>query len=275
MADIYEAIADATRRQLLEVLLGAQLVGGPGELTVSELVAATGLGQPTVSKHLKTLREVGLVSAREEGQKRFYTVTPEPLEEIEDWMVNFLSLNFDPEAEAEGQGDEFVAALSTAGERLGRWLTDSAAWVGSKVKERVDLEDVDPKELGRKLGRKLAEAKVDTEKSAKEFEKNARSKIEEVIDEVKTESKHFAEEAKTKAEELKSKAEELKSDVKAKAKEVKSDVKAKATEVKADVKAKATEVTADVKAKATEVTADVKAKAEEVKADVKSKVKKL
>jgi ArsR family transcriptional regulator, arsenate/arsenite/antimonite-responsive transcriptional repressor len=236
MADIYEAIADATRRQLLEELLGAQLAGGAGELTVSELVAATNLGQPTVSKHLKTLREVGLVSVREEGQKRFYTVTPEPLEEIEDWIVTLLSLNFDPDTDE--QGEEFVAALSTAGERLGRWLTDSAAWLGTKVKERVDMDDVDPKELGRKLGRKLAEAKVETEKSAKEFEKTARAKFEEVVDEVKTESKHLAEEAKEKAAEVKAKAEELKSDVKAKAEEVKADVKAKAEEVKADVKSK-------------------------------------
>lgn len=225
MADIYEAVADATRRQLLEVLLGTQLAGGAGELTVTELVAATGLGQPTVSKHLKTLREVGLVAAREEGQKRFYTVTPEPLEEIEDWIVTFLSLNFDPETEE--PGEEFVVALSTAGERLGRWLTDSAAWLGTKVKERVDMDDVDPKELGRKLGRKLAEAKVETEKSAKEFEKTARAKIEEVIDEVQTESKHLAQEAKEKAAEVKTKAEELSSDLRAKAEEVKAEVKSK------------------------------------------------
>lgn len=233
MADIYEAIADATRRQLLEELLGAQLAGGAGELTVSELVAATNLGQPTVSKHLKTLREVGLVSVREEGQKRFYTVTPEPLEEIEDWIVTLLSLNFDPDADE--QGDEFVAALSTAGERLGRWLTDSAGWLGSKVKEKVDINDMDPKELGRRLGRKLAEAKVETEKSAKEFEKTARAKIEEVVDEVKTESKHLAEEAREKAAEVKAKAAEVTSEVKAKAAEVTSEAKAKAAEVKAKV----------------------------------------
>ena len=96
MADIFEAVADPTRRKLLESLLNSN-VGGSGELTVSQLVEITGLGQPTVSKHLKTLREVGLVAAREEGQKRFYSVTPEPLEEIEDLMIDFLSLDFESE----------------------------------------------------------------------------------------------------------------------------------------------------------------------------------
>ncbi|NCW41835.1 MAG: ArsR family transcriptional regulator [Actinobacteria bacterium] len=62
MADIFEAIADPTRRNIMETLLSAQVAGS--ELTVSELVQKTGLGQPTVSKHLKTLREVGLVVAQ-------------------------------------------------------------------------------------------------------------------------------------------------------------------------------------------------------------------
>jgi ArsR family transcriptional regulator len=77
MADIFEAIADPTRRKIMELLLTAQ-VGGL-ELTVNDLVKQTKLGQPTVSKHLKTLRDAGLVAAREDGQKRFYSVTPEPL----------------------------------------------------------------------------------------------------------------------------------------------------------------------------------------------------
>ncbi len=51
MADIFEAIADPTRRQLMETLLSSHLTGGNGELTVTELVEKTGVGQPTVSKH--------------------------------------------------------------------------------------------------------------------------------------------------------------------------------------------------------------------------------
>jgi ArsR family transcriptional regulator len=197
MADIFEAIADSTRRQLLETLLESHLAGGAGELTVTELVERTKLGQPTVSKHLKTLREVGLVAAREDGQKRFYSVVPEPLEEIEDWMINFLSLGFDAEAEDE---DEFAQTLGVAGERLGHWLTEKAGWLGDQLKEKVDeLDiDVDPKDLGHRLGRKLADAKVEAAKSAKDFEKIARDKVEEVVDEVRSEAKHFAKEVRSK-----------------------------------------------------------------------------
>ncbi|MEL0135662.1 MAG: metalloregulator ArsR/SmtB family transcription factor [Aquiluna sp.] len=193
MADIFEAIADPTRRKIMETLLSAQVAGA--ELTVSELVQKTGLGQPTVSKHLKTLREVGLVTAREDGQKRFYSVTPEPLEEIEDWMINFLSLGF----EAEGEED-LAKNLGEAGEKLGHWITEKAAWLGEQLRSRAEeLDvDVDPKELGKRLGRKLAETRVEAEKSAKDFEKIARQKVEEVVDDVRNEATHFAEEVKSK-----------------------------------------------------------------------------
>ncbi|MGA1627436.1 MAG: ArsR/SmtB family transcription factor [Aquiluna sp.] len=193
MADIFEAIADPTRRNIMETLLSAQVAGS--ELTVSELVQKTGLGQPTVSKHLKTLLEVGLVAAREDGQKRFYSVTPEPLEEIEDWMINFLSLGF----EAEGEED-LAKNLSEAGEKLGHWITEKASWLGEQLRARADeLDvDVDPKELGKRLGRKLAETKVDAEKGAKDFEKLARQKVEEVVDDVRSEATHFAEEVRPK-----------------------------------------------------------------------------
>jgi DNA-binding transcriptional ArsR family regulator len=197
MADIFEAIADPTRRVLLETLLDSHLTGGSGELTVTELVERTQLGQPTVSKHLKTLREVGLVAAREDGQKRFYSVVPEPLEEIEDWMINFLSLGFDAEEE---EGDEFAQTLGVAGEKLGHWLTEKAGWLGDQLKDKVEELDieVDAKELGHRLGRKLADAKVEAAKSAKDFEKIARDKVEEVVDEVRAEAKHLATEVKSK-----------------------------------------------------------------------------
>ena len=193
MADIFEAIADPTRRKIMETLLSAQVAGA--ELTVSELVQKTGLGQPTVSKHLKTLREVSLVAAREDGQKRFYSVTPEPLEEIEDWMINFLSLGF----EAEGEED-LAKNLGEAGEKLGHWITEKAAWLGEQLRSRAEeLDvDVDPKELGKRLGRKLAETRVEAEKSARDFEKIARQKVEEVVDDVRNEATHFAEEVKSK-----------------------------------------------------------------------------
>jgi len=197
MADIFEAIADPTRRQLLETILASNLVGGSGELTVSELVEKTGIGQPTVSKHLKTLREVNLVTVREDGQKRFYSITAEPLEEIEDWMINFLSLDFDAEAEDE---TELAHTLSIAGERLGSWITERGGWLQDQLKTRlkdVDVE-INVSDLGKRLGRKIFDAQSEAEKSVKDFEKVARAKVEEVVDEVKSEASNFAKEVKSK-----------------------------------------------------------------------------
>ena len=64
MTDIFSAISDQTRRHILDALASSS------PLTVSELVAITGEAQPTVSKHLKTLREAGLVSTETVGQNR-------------------------------------------------------------------------------------------------------------------------------------------------------------------------------------------------------------
>lgn len=193
MADIFEAVADPTRRKIMELLLAAQVAGG--ELTVNDLVKKTKLGQPTVSKHLKTLRDAGLVAAREDGQKRFYSVTPAPLEEIEDWMINFLSLDFDAEEE-----EGLAQSLGVAGMKLGTWLTERAGWLAEQAKAKaVELDlNVDPKDLGKKLGRKLADAKVETEKSAKDFEKLARQKLDEVVEDVRTEAKNIASDVKSK-----------------------------------------------------------------------------
>ncbi|WP_353808457.1 ArsR/SmtB family transcription factor [Agromyces sp. SYSU T00194] len=93
MADIFDVVADSTRREILGVLRErAETAGdGVGELSVSDIVAALGLSQPTVSKHLKVLREAGLVLVREEGQHRYYHLVAEPLEAIEDWLYPFVS----------------------------------------------------------------------------------------------------------------------------------------------------------------------------------------
>ncbi len=217
MADIFEVIADPTRRKILESLLAAQVSGG--ELTVNDLVSKTKLGQPAVSKHLKTLRDAKLVAVREDGQKRFYSVTPDPLEEVEDWLINFLSLGFDAEAE-----EDLAGMLGDAGEKLGNWLTERAGWLSTQVQSKVkelDL-DVDPKDLGRKLGRRLAEAKVETQKSAKEFEKLARQTLDEVVKEVSAEADKVAKTVKTETKKV--------------VREVKTEAKKVATDVKSKVK---------------------------------------
>lgn len=90
MADIFSVVADHTRRELLGALLaayGSDVTGG--ELSVGQLVERLGVSQPTVSKHLRVLRDTGLVTTREEGQHRYYRLDPEPLVGIEDWVGPF------------------------------------------------------------------------------------------------------------------------------------------------------------------------------------------
>ncbi|HEY4224692.1 MAG TPA: metalloregulator ArsR/SmtB family transcription factor [Pseudolysinimonas sp.] len=91
MADIFDVLADGTRRELLTHLLRHGRPGGkPGEVAVSELVTELGISQPTVSKHLKVLRDHGLVTVREEGQHRYYRLDPTPLGELQSWLAPFL-----------------------------------------------------------------------------------------------------------------------------------------------------------------------------------------
>jgi len=102
MADIFDVIADATRRDLLQVLLdGTEAAGSVSrEISVGEIVDRLGLSQPTVSKHLKVLRDIGVVSVREEGQRRFYRLEAAPLAALEDWLTPFLVAAQLPEEDA-------------------------------------------------------------------------------------------------------------------------------------------------------------------------------
>ena len=102
MADIFDVIADPTRRDLLKVLLDRYLSADSenGEISVGDIVETLGLSQPTVSKHLRVLRDHGLVSVREEGQHRYYTIDTQPLEDLEDWLIPFLSADFDSSTDA-------------------------------------------------------------------------------------------------------------------------------------------------------------------------------
>lgn len=89
MADIFDVIADGTRRDILRLLLDRADAGERGT-SVSHIVHELGASQPTVSKHLKVLREAHLVSVREDGQHRYYSLSPAPLDEVDDWLVPFL-----------------------------------------------------------------------------------------------------------------------------------------------------------------------------------------
>lgn len=89
MADIFDVIADGTRRDILRFLLDRSAAGETGT-SVSHIVGELGASQPTVSKHLKVLRDAHLVSVREEGQHRYYSLSAQPLDEVDDWLVPFL-----------------------------------------------------------------------------------------------------------------------------------------------------------------------------------------
>lgn len=80
--DAFNAVAEPRRRQLLDVLAG-------GERSVTEIVDTLGLEQPLVSKHLRVLREVGLVQVRNEGRRRIYRLHSEPLRTIHDWVKRY------------------------------------------------------------------------------------------------------------------------------------------------------------------------------------------
>jgi DNA-binding transcriptional ArsR family regulator len=81
-SDAFNAVADASRRALLDVL-------GDGEATVGELADRLGLRQPQVSKHLGVLRAVGLVLVRVDGRRRWYRVNGQALKPIHDWVRPF------------------------------------------------------------------------------------------------------------------------------------------------------------------------------------------
>jgi DNA-binding transcriptional ArsR family regulator len=81
-ADVFRAVSDPTRRQMLELL-------GRGERTAAELVAPFNMSQPAVSQHLRVLRDARLVSVRKEGRHRIYSLNPHPLREVFDWAQYF------------------------------------------------------------------------------------------------------------------------------------------------------------------------------------------
>ena len=84
-ATTFDVLSEPTRRRILDLLL-------QGESSVGDLVGRLRLSQPGVSKHLRVLREAGLVSVRVEAQRRIYEVRPEPLGEIDEWLEPYRRL---------------------------------------------------------------------------------------------------------------------------------------------------------------------------------------
>ena len=80
--DVFHAIGEAHRRDILDTLI-------EGEKAVGAIVSALSLSQPQVSKHLRVLTEVGLVSCRAEGRRRLYSLEPARLQPFHDWLAGY------------------------------------------------------------------------------------------------------------------------------------------------------------------------------------------
>ena len=79
------ALADESRRTVVETL-------SRGPATAGELAALLPIARPGVSRHLRVLREAGLVEVRQEAQRRVYSLRPQPLAEIDDWLSRYRDL---------------------------------------------------------------------------------------------------------------------------------------------------------------------------------------
>jgi DNA-binding transcriptional ArsR family regulator len=85
MQSVFDVIAEPNRRAILSLLVSSQR-------SVGEIEQKLGMPQPTVSKHLRVLRNAGIVEATIDAQRRLYRVRPEPLQEVEAWLAPFRRL---------------------------------------------------------------------------------------------------------------------------------------------------------------------------------------
>lgn len=83
--DTFQALADPTRRRIVEALRH-------GEQQVNDLVARAGIHQSGVSRHLRILHTAGFVSLRPEGQRRLYSLKPEPFRALDQWLARYRDL---------------------------------------------------------------------------------------------------------------------------------------------------------------------------------------
>lgn len=83
--DAFAVLAEPTRRRILDVLRTS-------ERSVGELVASVAISQPSMSKHLRVLREAGFVSSRTAAQQRLYRIEPGPLESLDEWLAPYRRL---------------------------------------------------------------------------------------------------------------------------------------------------------------------------------------
>ncbi|AFR30343.1 metalloregulator ArsR/SmtB family transcription factor [Arthrobacter sp. Rue61a] len=162
--DVFAVIAEATRRDILVSLRS-------GDKAVGELVEELAASQPTISKHLKVLREADLVSMRAQGQKRFYALNPKPLAGVASWLETFDVGTPAPAvvAPAEAPSDTAPAAASAApavdtapevpatrADAVGQAVKVHAS--GNPVSLDLASDDTVPQQIGRTVGRAATKA---------------------------------------------------------------------------------------------------------------------
>ena len=111
MTTVFEVLAEPRRRDILDLVVQR-------ERSVGELVELLGMSQPAVSKHLRVLRDAGLVEARVDGPRRIYTLCPEPLAEVDAWLAPYRQAWADSLDRLEDHLDTMAA--EEAAERQGR-----------------------------------------------------------------------------------------------------------------------------------------------------------
>jgi DNA-binding transcriptional ArsR family regulator len=105
-SDVFNAIAETHRRDILDTLIA-------GEKAVGTIVDDLSLSQPQVSKHLRVLSEVGLVSSRAEGRRRLYRLEPARLEPFQDWLAKYAQAMSD----RLDRVDDYLQELQRQGEQ--------------------------------------------------------------------------------------------------------------------------------------------------------------
>jgi DNA-binding transcriptional ArsR family regulator len=108
MASTYSVLAEPARRGILDLLRDQPR-------SVGELVELLGLTQPGTSKHLRVLREAGLVSVRRQAQRRMYELRPQPLAEVDAWLAPYRQLWSDSLDALEAHLDTMAGAAGVAG----------------------------------------------------------------------------------------------------------------------------------------------------------------
>jgi DNA-binding transcriptional ArsR family regulator len=115
-SDVFNAVADVHRREILDVLIA-------GEQAVGAIVTDLSMSQPQVSKHLRVLSEVGLVTCRAEGRRRLYRLEPEHLRPLQGWVAKYEQVI----ADRLDRMDHYLQQLQRKRET---GSDTSSAWVG-------------------------------------------------------------------------------------------------------------------------------------------------